>query len=150
MKTVKVHKEYLQPMGVRHYVIVENTDYPGKISVYMLKGALMRVYSPGSEYWPATYKKYDYFDSGDKDGQLEPYLVDGEIKHQLGVYQPHLGISEVFVHGSAAGNIAMHGGHHADGDMGGMYNRMDSKFSGSSNPAAGFSRGNGAMFVDMA
>lgn len=156
-KPIMMHKGvYIE--GNRKYVLVRSIGHSNSnnVTVYHFDGtSLNRVDNNTDDRWPKIF-----FGLTPCGCRLTADDITDDIKKALGVDTDTV----VSISGSSMGGIynhmskgftsgtgvMMHGGHHAEGSMEGMYNHMGSKMSGSSDPAAGFSPGNGAMFTDMA
>lgn len=133
--------------GGTKYIIVrtEGSSNVGNVTVYHVDGnTLNRINSSSDARWPELFFGFEPCHCTLKVDEITPRVREAVGLVGTVTINSHMG--GMYNH---MGDVMMHGGHHADGDMGGMYNRMDSKFSGSSNPAAGFSRG-AAGFTDMA
>jgi len=142
--------------GGTKYIIVrtEGSSNVGNVTVYHVDGnTLVRINSNRDYRWPKLFYGFEPCHCTLTANDISPAVREAvglvgtvTINSHMGGHHADGDMGGMYNH---MGDVMMHGGHHADGDMGGMYNRMDSKFSGSSNPAAGFSRG-AAGFTDMA
>jgi len=140
------------------YILVRTTmtSKIGNVTVFHVRGnELDKITKSSDKRWPELFFGFEPCHC-----ELDSADIPRAVREAVGL--PLKGTVKINSHTETSGemgsmynhmgrDVMMHGGHHADasGEMGSMYNRMDSKFSGSSNPAAGFSRG-AAGFTDMA
>lgn len=140
----------------RKYVLLrtKNKSRGSNITVYHLDDqTLNRVPHDHDSRWPKIF--FGFMSCG---CHLEASDITPGMKEALGLAKgaqvsiagSPMGINNHMSNHAGGSGVMMHGGHHAEGSMEGMYTRMGSKMSGSNDPAAGFTPGNGAMFTDMA